>query len=128
MYYARYTDTELNNKTILRKTVGAGQELLFTVYDENGSVVNLTTVTTNMKIYIGANDALQVTGGTLTLVGEATLGTVKYALETTDFDAESDAGTYPVELQFGTAAAIADSTSTIRAGDLCLTVEDTIAD
>lgn len=128
MYYARYTDTGKNNKTIMRGIVGAGQELSFTVYDENESVVNLTTVTTNMKIYVGTNAALQISGGTLTLVGAATLGTVKYALQTTDFDAEGDAGTYQVELQFGTHATIASSTSTIRAGDLSLTVEDTIAD
>lgn len=128
MYYARYTDTDSKNKTIIRKTVGAGQELLFTIYDENGTVVNLTTVTTNMKIYVGTNSNLEITGGTLTLVGAATLGTVKYALQTTDFDEEGDAGSYLVELQFGTDATIANSTSTIRAGDIFLKVEDTISD
>lgn len=128
MYYARYTDTGGKNKTIMRGIVGAGQELLFSIYDENDAVVDLTTVTTNMKIYVGTHTALQITSGTLTLVGAATLGTVKYALQTTDFDAEVDAGTYLVELQFGTNATIASSTSTIRTGDLYLTVEDTIAD
>lgn len=128
MYYAKYADTGLKNKTIMRKTVGAGQELTFSVFDENDAVVDLTTVTTNMKVYIGTNNALKVDGGILTLVGAATLGTVKYALQTTDFNTEDDVGNYTVELQFGTNATIADSTSTIRAGGLFITVEDTISD
>ena len=128
MYHARYTDTNSKGKTILRNTVGAGQELTFTILDENDDVVNLTTVTTNMKIYAGTRGSLSLDGETLTLVGAATLGTVKYALQTTDFATEGSVGTFPVELQFGTNATIASSTSTIRARVFTLTVVDTISD
>lgn len=127
MYYARYTDGNLTESTITRGQKGVGQELEFTVYDEDGDAVNLTSVTTNMKIYIGTLSALKVTGGSLTAVSAAD-GTVKYALQATDFDAEGDAGTYEVELQFGTNADISLSTSTIRAGGLTLKVMDTISD
>jgi len=128
MYHAVYTDTGKNHKTMTRKTVGAGQELKFTILDENDAIVNLTTVTTNMKIYVGTLAEQEIAGGTITLVGAATLGTVKYPLATTDFDEEADIGTHAVELQFGTNATIGSSTSTIRTGGLTLSVLDTISD
>lgn len=128
MYHARYTDTRTNGKTILRNTVGAGQELTFTILDENDDIVNLTTVTTNMKIYAGIRGSLALNGESITLVGAATLGTVKYALQTTDFATEGSIGVFPIELQFGTNATIGSSTSTIRVRGSTLTVVDTIAD
>lgn len=127
MYYARYTDGNKDNSEITRNLLGAGQELEFTVYDEDGDAVDLTTVTTNMKLYVGTLSALKINGGVITVVS-ATDGTVKYALSGSDFSAEGDAGTYEVELQFGTNATISASTSTIRAGGLTLTVKDTIGD
>ena len=36
-------------------------------YDENDAIVDLSTVTTNMKVYVGTHSALQITGGTLTV-------------------------------------------------------------
>ena len=126
MYYARYTDTDRDAKTISRLTIGAGQELLFTIYDENGDAVDLSSVTTNMKIYVGTLSALKVDGRTMTAVS-ASDGTVKYPLIAADF-AEGDVGTFVVELQFANNATIGSSTSTIRAGDLELTVEDSISD
>ena len=128
MYHAVYTDTGKTTKTIGRRTVGTGQELLFSIFDENNAVVNLTTVTTNMKIYVGTLAHQEIAGGTLTSVGAATLGTVKYPLATTDFDEEADAGVHDVELQFANNATIGSSTSTIRVGGLSLTVLDTISD
>jgi hypothetical protein len=127
MYYARYTDGNLSESTITRGQLGAGQELEFTVYDEDGDVVDLSSLTTNMKIYVGTLSALKITGGTLTAVS-ASDGTVKYALIATDFDAEGDAGTYEVELQFANNATIGSATSIIRAGGLTLKVIDTISD
>lgn len=127
MYYARYTDGNLSESTITRGQLGTSQEIEFTIYDENGDVVDLSGLTTNMKIYVGTLSALKVDGGTITAVS-ASDGTVKYALQATDFDAEVDAGTYEVELQFADNPVIGLSTSIIRAGGLTLTVVDTISD
>ena len=126
MYYAKYTDTGLNTKTVSRLTIGTGQDLLFTIYDENGDVVDLSSVTTNMKIYVGVEGTLKIDGRTLSAV-DASVGTFKYPLIAADF-AEVDVGTHNIELQFANNATIGSSTSTVRAGDLELTVEDSISD
>ena len=127
MYYARYTEGNKTNTEITRRQLGTTPTLDFTVYDEDGDVVNLTSLTTNMKIYVGSLTALQITGGTL-VDNTVASGKVKYVLLSTDFDAEIDAGTYDVELQFADNATIGSATSVIRAGGLRLTVKDTISD
>jgi len=127
MYYAKYTVDNLSTNTITRGLLGTGQELKFTIYDEDGDVVDLTSVSTNMKLYVGTPTALQIDGGTLTAVS-LTAGTVKYPLVATNFDAENEAGTYTVELQFANNADVSLATSVIRAGDLTLKVIDTISD
>lgn len=127
MYNAKYTNSGKTEKTIIRNTLGAGQELTFTVMDDSGDVVNLSTLTTNMKVYIGASGALEVDGGTLTAV-DASVGTFKYALTSANFSAEGDAGTHTVELQFADNATLGSATKIVRAGGLTLTVLDTIGD
>lgn len=127
MFYAKYTVDGMSTNTITRGLLGAGQELKFTVYDEDGDVVDLTSVTTNMKLYVGTPSALKLSGVTMTAV-DATEGTVKYPLTASDFNAEADAGTYTVELQFADNATVSSAGSVIRAGGLTLTVEDTISD
>ena len=125
MYNLEYTDTGEKTKTITRGTFGAGQELQFTVKDENGSAVDLTDVTTVMKIYVGVEGTLQIDGETVA-IGTATSGTCTYALQSTDFDAEEDAGSYAVELEFSDNAIT--PTKQIRAGKASLKVIDTISD
>lgn len=122
MYNIKYTDTGKTNKTITRLTIGAGQELTFSVTDENGTAIDLTSVATNMKIYIGD----KVVGSTVTAVTIGS-GLIKYPLIAADF-AEGDIGTYNVELQFADNATLGSATSIIRTSGCVLTVIDTIAD
>ena len=125
-YQLEYTDTGERTKTINPNTFGSGTDLEFTVVDENGSAVDLTTVSTSMKIYIGTLSALKVDGGTLVDVSVAN-GKVKFPLVTGSF-AEGDVGYYTVELQFMNNAVYANASLVIRAGGASLRVEDNIQD
>jgi hypothetical protein len=123
MYNAVYTDTGEQTKTIIAGQIGAGQELLFTIKDEDGDVVDLTDIVTNMKIYIGVDGTLVVNGGTVVIVA-ATSGTCKYVITNTDFTV---AGLYDVEIVFADNAVIASATEIITAGGSKLKVEDSIS-
>lgn len=125
-YQIIYTDTGEKTKTINPNTFGSGTDLEFTVIDENGSAINLTTVNTAMKIYIGTTSALKVNGGTLIDVAVAT-GKVKFPLVTGSF-AEGDVGSYNVELQFADNVTYSSATLGIRASGASLKVVDNIQD
>lgn len=127
MYKAKFTDTGSKTKVVTRNTFGVGQELLFTITDENETVIDLSTLTTDMKIYIGTEGTLIVNGGT---VADATAasGLVKYVILSTDFNAESDVGIHNVELQFSDNATLGSATKIIRVSGISLTIVDTIVD
>ena len=125
-YQVIYTDTGEKTKTINPNTFGSGTDLEFTVVDENGAAVNLTTVNTAMKIYVGTLSTLKINGGTLVDVAVAN-GTVKFPLVTGSF-AEADVGSYAVELQFADNATYSSATLGIRAGGASLKVIDNIQD
>lgn len=127
MYIAKFTDTGSKTKVITRNTFGAGQELLFSITDENGAAINLSTLTTSMLIYIGTEGTLIVTGGTVADATSAS-GLVKYEIQSTDFNAESDVGIHNIELQFSDNATLGSATKIIRVGGMSLTVIDTIVD
>jgi len=127
MYLAKFTDTGEKTKTITRKTFGAGQDLTFTVTDENGTAINLSGYTTNMKISIGVEGTLSVDSATLADVTVAS-GKVKYPLVIGDFSTEGEVGTHSIELQFADNANLALAAKIIRVGGLSLTVVDTIID
>lgn len=123
-YQVTFTNTGLRAKTVNVDTFGSGTDLTFTVKDENGTAIDLSALTTNMKIYVGTHSALKISGGTLLDVDVAN-GKVKYPLTDANFT-ESDVGTYDIELQFANDAVLATATKIIRAGGATLSVVDTI--
>ena len=122
-YQVTFTDTGSKIKTVNVDTFGSGADLTFTVKDENGTAVNVSALT-SMKIYVGTQSALKITGGTLVDVTVAS-GKVKFPLVTGSF-AEADIGNYAIELQFADNATLSSATKIIRAGGATLNVIDTI--
>lgn len=122
-YQTTFTDTGLKTKTINVDTFGSGADLTFTIKDENGTVIDISALTT-MKIYVGTQSALKINGGTLVDVTVAS-GKVKFPLVTGSFT-EEDVGIYTIELQFSNNAVLSSATKIIRAGGASLNIIDTI--
>lgn len=125
-YKLLYSDTGKTVKEIIRGTSGTAGTLLFKIVDENGSVVNFSTMTTVAKIYIGVEGTLLVDGAALTSTANAATGLATYAIAWADFANDTtEVGAFNVELYLADNASPtqAISTSTVK-----LRVKPTIID
>jgi len=98
MYKVIFNDTGKSEKSIIRRTSGTGGILQFAVVDENGNAVNLTGLTTVGKVYIGVEGTVKVNKDVTTVT--AATGLATYNIAYADFAADTDCGTFEVELYF----------------------------
>lgn len=126
-YTLKFTDTGESYQTIMRNqknsSTGNISTIQLSVVDQDGAAVNLTGLTTSMKIYIGIEGTLKVDGGTLTLVGAATLGTVIYRLAGDSFSA---AGVYSIQIYCADHATPASATDALTVNGCTLDVRSTM--
>jgi len=126
-YKIKFTDTGEQYKTIMRnqKNSSSGNisVLRLSVVDQDDAAVSLAGLTTSMKIYIGIEGALKVNGGTLELVGAATLGTLLYKLAGDSFSA---AGVYDIQIYCADNATPASATDSLSADGCTLDVRTTM--
>lgn len=113
-YNLTFNDTGLKEKTIIRGTSGTHGVLQFVIKDEGGNAVNFTGMTTVEKIYIGVEGTLKVNGVALTSTTAAT-GLATFELPWGTFSADSDAGTYYIQLYLADNASATKSITTSKA-------------
>jgi len=129
-YRLKWTDSGDVEKSIYKNqlnTSAAGNisVLRISVVDQDGTAVNLTGLTTSMKLYVGVEGTLQMNGVTLALVGAATLGTLIYRLTGSDI---ATAGTYAVNIYCADNATPASATDALTVGGLTLRMVETMSD
>lgn len=98
MYNVIFTDTGLQEKTIIRGTSGLTGILQMGIKDENGAAVDLTGLTVVGKIYVGVEGTLKINADVTSVT--AGTGLVTYNIAWDDFSADTDTGTFEVELYF----------------------------
>lgn len=107
-----FTNTGNKEISIIRGTSGTLGTLELTVVDDSGNAVNFTGMTTVKKIYVGVEDGLKINGVTLTSETAAS-GLVTYTIPWATFSADTDCGTYYIEIYLADNAA---PTKAISAG------------
>ena len=119
----------VHNKTIMRNTFGAGQDILITIVDERGVAVNCSGFDTYKKIYVGSGATKIIDGGDMVRVSDGTDGKYSYPITATDFNTEAtDVGTWDLEIILGDNATYGSQTERLVAGGASLHVVDTIMD
>lgn len=116
-YTLLYSDTNKDNKEIIRGTSGTFGTLAFKIVDSSGAIVNFTGLDVVAKIYIGVEGTLKVNGTTLTSTTPAS-GLATYAIAWSDFPNDAAAGRFDVELYLADNASptkiISTSTAILR--------------
>lgn len=107
-----FTNTGNKELSIIRGTSGTFGTLELTVVDESGAAVDFTGMTTVEKIYVGVEGGLKIDGVALTSTTAAT-GLVTYTIPWATFSADTDCGTYYIEVYL---ADNASPTKAISAG------------
>lgn len=107
-----YTNTGLKEMSMIRGTSGTLGTLELTVIDDSGNAINFVGMTTVAKIYLGVEDGLKIDGATLTSTTAAD-GLVTYTIPWTTFSANTDCGTYYIEIYL---ADNASPTKAVNAG------------
>ena len=117
------------NKTIMRNTFGAGQDIFITIVDENGIAIDCSGFDTYKKIYVGSGATKIIDGGDIVRISDGTDGKYSYPITATDFSVEAtDVGTWDLEIILGDNATYGSQTERLVAGGAVLHVVDTIMD
>lgn len=113
-YNLLFNDTGLTEKTIIRGTSGTHGTLQFVIQDEGENAVNFTGMTAVAKIYLGVEGTLVLNGVALTSTTAAT-GLATYIIPWGTFAADSNAGTYYIQLYLADNASATKSITTSKA-------------
>jgi len=119
-----FTDTGNKEISIISGTSGTLGTLNLTVVDDNGNAVNFVGMTTVAKIYVGVEGALKIDGVALTSTTAAS-GLVTYTIPWATFSADTDCGTFYIEVYL---ADNASPTKAINAGKAILRLLPSIID
>lgn len=128
-YTLKWTDSGNSYKRIYinqlnSSAAGDTSALRISVVNQDGAVVDLTGLTTALKLYVGIEGTLKMNGVDMTVVS-ATGGTLIYRLTGSDIDA---AGVYAVNIYCADHATPASATDALTAGKLVLEVVDSLTD
>lgn len=119
-----FTDTGNKEISIIRGTSGTFGTLNLTVVDEAENAVNFTGMTTVKKIYVGVEGGLKIDGATVTSETAAS-GLITYTIPWATFSADTDCGTFYIEIYL---ADNASPTKAITAGKAILRLLPSIID